>query len=485
LIDALERRGVPFHLTHFEGSGVIMAATAGRLSGKAGLSLSIKGPGLTNAVPGLAAAYFEAFPVVHLAEATPASAPAAVAHKRLDQLALCGTVTKGARTLPASGEGFGEMAAWAAAEEPAPVLLQLADGAPLRLDSVPPPEPHALPVTAVIKRVRQASKPVVIAGALAVRSGWSAALEDLQVPVFCTAAAKGVVDERLPHAAGVYTGVGLALTPERHLLAEADLVVGLGLTAREVLAAKPFACPALNVEAVDTPGSEGFGFAERTGMDAFADVIEALNGKSWGVELLSRTLAALDGRMHEGHLPGCVFARMQHHFPDRARLVLDTGYFCTIGEHAWRARRAEWCLLAGQSRYMGTGLPMAIGASLHDRSVPTLAVLGDGGIAMYLAEAKLAVQQRLPLLILLMTDGSFSSIRVRSIRDGLTQKPLLMDGRSWVPAFEALGIPGTRAECSASTDSALASWKPADGPMYLEVPFEAESYARMVMDIRA
>ena len=30
LIDALEKRGIAFHLTHFEGAGALMAATVGR-----------------------------------------------------------------------------------------------------------------------------------------------------------------------------------------------------------------------------------------------------------------------------------------------------------------------------------------------------------------------------------------------------------------------------------------------------------------------
>ena len=55
LIDALEKHGVGFHLTHFEGSAALMAGAVGKLSGKSGVAVSIKGPGLTNMLPGLAA----------------------------------------------------------------------------------------------------------------------------------------------------------------------------------------------------------------------------------------------------------------------------------------------------------------------------------------------------------------------------------------------------------------------------------------------
>jgi acetolactate synthase-1/2/3 large subunit len=133
---------------------------------------------------------------------------------------------------------------------------------------------------------------------------------------------------------------------------------------------------------------------------------------------------------------------------------------------------------------MGTGLPMAIGAALHDPSVPTVMVAGDGGIAMYLAEVKLAVQHKLPLLIVLMTDNAFGSVRTRAIKDGLTQKPLIMDGKSWVPVFEALGIPGTRAENADAVTEALSDWMPSSGPAFIEIPFEPDAYEAMIDSIR-
>ena len=92
LIDALERRGHEFVLTHFEGAAAMMAGTVGRLSGQAGVCLSIKGPGLTNMVPGLAMSTYEAFPLVAVTEAYGEAAPAAKARKRIDQAALTSTI---------------------------------------------------------------------------------------------------------------------------------------------------------------------------------------------------------------------------------------------------------------------------------------------------------------------------------------------------------------------------------------------------------
>lgn len=486
LLDALEKRGVDFHLTAFEGTATLMAATIGRLSGKAGISLSIKGPGLANSVPGLATAWFEAFPVVHLTEAMSPDAPPHQAHKRLRHAGLLGGIAKGIGACGGSDAVLPPLFALAEAEEPGPVVLELVgqqkESASVAM--VPDNGGMAFDDEAVLQCIKQAQRPVVVAGALAVRQGWGAALERLDIPVFTTAAAKGVLDENLPHAAGVYTGVGGVLTPEHCLLPQADLVVALGLTAREVLAVQPFSGRAVAVAAVPTPGWRGFGFANVAGLGAISAVWQELAAKSWGMDALAEARNLLAARLSEIFLPGWVFSAISRHFSGRVRAVLDTGYFCTIGEHAWPAVKAEWCLLSGQGRYMGAGLPMALGAALHDSEIPTVAFLGDGGIGMYLAEVGLAVRLRLPLLVVLMSDGGFGSIRTRAIKDGLSQAALRTVGRRWVECFEGLGIPGTRAEGPEKVLSALSAWRPADGPAFLEIAFDPEQYQAMMEGIR-
>lgn len=484
LIDALEKRGITFHLTHFEGAGALMAATVGRLSGRAGVSLSIKGPGLANAVSGVAAAWFEAYPLVHLTEAFPPGSPASQAHKRMDQAAMVAPLTKASRFAAKQGPSFTSMAHFACAEEPGPVLFQLAPSAPASAEPLPEPPAVRADSRQALALLKNTKKPIVIAGALALRAGLGIALAKLNCPVFSTAAAKGLIDERAINAAGVFTGVGEGYVPEYSLLHRADLIIGIGLTARETLKTGPFRVPYLAIEAVETPGTAAFDPAARIGLGDAVAALDLIAEKNWGLDELKGILNRLQARMEEGFLPGAVFRVIDHHFQRRLRMVMDTGYFCTIGEHAWRAAAADLCLLSGQGRYMGTGLPMALGAALHDSSLPTVLVTGDGGLAMYLAEAKLAAQHQLPLLIVLMTDNAFGSIRTRAIKEKLTQKPLIMDGRSWVATFDSLGIPGTRADNLGAVEDALAAWTPRNGPAYLEIPFEPDAYEAMVGGIR-
>lgn len=133
---------------------------------------------------------------------------------------------------------------------------------------------------------------------------------------------------------------------------------------------------------------------------------------------------------------------------------------------------------------MGTSIPMALAASLIEPKTATVAVVGDGGIGMYLADVRLAVRHRLPLLIMLMTDAGFGSIRTRAQADGLTQTPLKIADPSWLLTFESLGFAATRADSEQALTDALTAWTSADGPAYVEIPFAPDAYGAMVDGIR-
>jgi thiamine pyrophosphate-dependent acetolactate synthase large subunit-like protein len=254
----------------------------------------------------------------------------------------------------------------------------------------------------------------------------------------------------------------------------------------EVLATKAFPCPAISVEAVaEVPGADAFQFTVTVPPQAAHQVLEALSGSAWGLDALAEQLAAMHGHLASGgFLPAVAFAAIAARLGPQVRMVKDTGYFCTIGEHVWLAPDAGLCLMSGQGRYMGTGVPMALGAALTDPERPTVAVLGDGGIGMYIGEMRLAVEHRLPLLVVLMSDGRFGSIATRALKDGLTLAPLTMSAPSWVKVMEGIGVPSVVADTPQALDAALDAWDHRAGPGYIEIVFAPEPYEQMVAGIR-
>ncbi|MDP6692141.1 MAG: thiamine pyrophosphate-binding protein [Alphaproteobacteria bacterium] len=482
LIDALHGHGVAFHSVHHEGAAAIMAGTTGRLSNRAGMAIAIKGPGLANMVGGMAACAYENLPMLGVTEAYGPDVPLAKAHKRLDQAALSAAVAKGRRFLAGDGPGYGELAGWAEQEAPGPVFLELA-GQVGQADPVPGPE--TLPDNGdVLGLIERAERPVVIAGTLALRLGLAPELSRLRIPVFSTAAAKGAVDEGLPQAAGVYTGAGQERSPEADLIPRADLIVGIGLRPGEVLGAGPFASDAVNLDPIDAPGQDGFAFAGV--LRDPAPALDLLARKAWGVEECAAAVGKL--RQHllgtGQFLPAHAFAAIAAAFPNGVRMVIDTGYFCTIGEHIWQAPKGEWCLSSGSGRYMGMGLPQAIAAAIHDPSVPTILAVGDGGIAPFFAEARLARRLNLPLAVLQMSDGGYGSVRTRAIADGLIQAPMLEPGASWRGAFDGIGFTTAEADNADALAAALAEWRPDGGPMFALLPMDSDAYQEMIRGVR-
>jgi thiamine pyrophosphate-dependent acetolactate synthase large subunit-like protein len=482
LIQALGESGVAFHSVHHEGAAAIMAGTVGRLSGQAALAIAIKGPGLANMIGGMAACTYESLPMLAVTEAYGPGVPASKAHKRLDQGTLGAAVSKGRRFLAANGPGYDALAGWAGSEVPGPVFVELA-GQIDHGDGVPTHEPLA-DVGDVLGRIERAQRPIIIAGTLALRLALSPELNRMQIPVFSTAAAKGAVHEGLPHAAGVFTGVGLDLAPECAMLDQADLIVGIGLRAGEVLAAAPFPCGTVNLDPIDAPGQDGFGFdgVLRKPQEA----LDLLAQKAWGVEETAGAVARLRQTLLQTNsfLPAHAFAAVALAFPGGVRMVIDTGYFCTIGEHIWQAPKGDWCLSSGSGRYMGIGLPQAVAGAVHNRSVPTVLAVGDGGIAPFLAEARLARRLNLPLAVLHMSDGGYGSVRTRAIADGLTQAPMLEPGASWRGAFDGFGFTTALAETADALGHILADWQPDGGPLFAELLMDAEAYQDMVRGLR-
>src|SRR5512134_2907132 len=66
ILEAARAQGLPFVLCHQEWAACIMAAVTGELTGCPGASLSTLGPGVTASATGLAHAFLDRSPMIHL-----------------------------------------------------------------------------------------------------------------------------------------------------------------------------------------------------------------------------------------------------------------------------------------------------------------------------------------------------------------------------------------------------------------------------------
>ncbi|MDQ6607764.1 MAG: thiamine pyrophosphate-binding protein, partial [Actinomycetota bacterium] len=182
LTNALCAGGARFHHARHEGGAICMADGYARVTGGVGICSVHQGPGLTNTITGLAEAAKSRTPVVVLAGETPAAA--LTSNFRIDQHDLVESVgaiadrVHGVRTAADDA-----MRAYQRAQvERRPVVLMVPidlqpqpahqlEPAHRRLPPLPPPDPNANAVKAVVDLLAGAQRPAIIAGRGAVLAG--------------------------------------------------------------------------------------------------------------------------------------------------------------------------------------------------------------------------------------------------------------------------------------------------------------------------
>jgi acetolactate synthase-1/2/3 large subunit len=127
-----------------------------------------------------------------------------------------------------------------------------------------------------------------------------------------------------------------------------------------------------------------------------------------GDALTSAVLAevAADERTSAG---AAFVATVEEGWSDAGAVVVDmcvSGYWLGGYTRQPRARRLQYPVGWGT---LGFGLPAAVGPAAL--GIPTLAVVGDGGAAMGLGELATYSQERLPLALLVVTDGGYGMLR--------------------------------------------------------------------------
>src|SRR5262245_9664418 len=101
VLEAAHRQGLPFVLCHQEWAALIMAAVTGELTGHPGAALSTLGPGVTASATGLAYAFLDRSPLIHLSDRHPDAALAFATHQTVNHAAHVAPIVKASLTLSA------------------------------------------------------------------------------------------------------------------------------------------------------------------------------------------------------------------------------------------------------------------------------------------------------------------------------------------------------------------------------------------------
>ncbi|QYR19843.1 hypothetical protein KZ483_18425 [Paenibacillus sp. sptzw28] len=498
LVTSLEDRGVRFCPAAHEAAAVLMAGACCRDGKVSAAAIGIKGPGFANFIPGILSNYYEARPALTISEAYSSESPRFYAHKRIDHFSMCSAFIKGYSKLDKHFKGLDQLNKLATQEVPGPIHIDIASKLEENISI------HINPLNSaglnssmmgdeqseqIIQAIKHSAKPAIILGSMVSRHFNFVRWGEIGVPVLTTAAAKGCIDENSAFYGGLVTGEIKKLSPENAILKEADLIIAFGLRNTEVIRPSSFDAKVIIIDNVEPEFNDGFRadlIISSNAAEKYIDMIlSKIASKPWGDDLLRTYWREVDRELYkEEWLPAQILKDIQAHLSSDTILVLDTGLFCAIGEIVWKAKSPLHFCGSSNGRFMGTSIPTAIGLALSNLEMKILCVVGDGGVRPYLAEIKLAVEHKLPILFIYMSDGGYGSVKQAATNRKISETAVEITNSSWYRCVEAMGCESVQLKKKKGLEHILQVMDRKNGPMFIEIIFDPESYASMTMNLR-
>ena len=502
VLDALYDSPIRLITCRHEQGAANAAEAYGKLTGRPGLCLVTRGPGATQAAVGVHTAKQDSSPMILLVGQVPRAFRGREAWQELDYAQVFGGIAKAAWEVDSAEripEHMAEAYSLALTGRPGPVVLALpedvlaeeadvADGARVEPEQVAPSGGE-------LDRLREllagAERPLVVVG----EGGWTAETSrDVQafceanaLPVACAFRCQDFVDNR----SSTYVGVlGVAMDEAiAGRLRDADLVLAIGgrlgevPTRRYTLLEPPRPRQTL-IRVHPDAGELGRVYepalAIRATLSEAAESLRVLDPveprwREWTASARADYEENLRNEPMEGDVDlGEIMAFLRTRLPGDAVQTCGAGNFTV-----WAHRFAEFTQFGTQacprSGSMGYGLPAAVAAQLIHPERVVVCFTGDGDFVMSSPELATAVQYDLPIVVLLVNNGMYATIRMHQER----QFPGRVVGTDLEnPDFPALahayGAHGERVERTedfeAAFDRALASGRPS----VLELPVDPE-----------
>jgi acetolactate synthase-1/2/3 large subunit len=137
--------------------------------------------------------------------------------------------------------------------------------------------------------------------------------------------------------------------------------------------------------------------------------------REWAREARAEYEASVVAEPRDGLDLAEVTKHLRARLPDEAIITSGAGNF-SIWAHRFYEFRRYGTQLAPQSGAMGYGLPAAIAAKVARPQSPVVCMAGDGDFMMAGAELATAVKERLALVVLVVNNGMYGTIRMHQER---------------------------------------------------------------------
>ncbi len=458
LLDSVGRGPtVPFAM-HHEQAAAIAAYAYGRTLNSVGVCFATSGPGGTNTLTAVAAAYTDSVPMLFISgQVSTASSQRGLnlrqrGFQEIDIVEMARPVTKYAAYVSDKTkirEELEKAVFIAKSGRPGPVWLDIpldvqAAKVELPLKGFDPgaefeqtnPTPSAQVIESMVERLRSAKRPLLLLGHGVFLSGAAAKvlplLEKLRVPVQTTWNAMDLVPDAHPLAFGRANAYGPRSA--NFIIQNADYILSLG--ARLGIQHTGYNVEAFGrgarIDMVELDEAE----AKKPGLhvDRFLkfDAAKVIDGLQHAVAAkpldcapdwleycrrikktypVAPSLADVKGQAYVD--PYYFVEALSEELPEGALVPLGSSGTCfTTSGQVFKPKAKQRVFHAKGMAAMGYGLPSSIGASVALNGKPAVTYIGDGGLMLNVQELQTIAHHHLPIKIFVVSNQGYHAIRV-------------------------------------------------------------------------
>jgi acetolactate synthase-1/2/3 large subunit len=505
-LDSLSRSKIKLILTRHEQAAGFMAATYGRLTGKAGVCLSTLGPGATNLVTASAYAQLGGMPMMMITGQKPVKTSKQGQFQIVDIVDMMRPLTKYTRQL-VSGANIPsrvrEAFRLAQEEKPGAVHLEFpediaaeeTDEPVIPASLVRRPIAEEKSVRAAVERIQNAKHPLLIVGAGANRKMTCNMLrtfvDRFGIPFVTTQMGKGVVDERGPLFMGNAT---LSAGDFVHRAIEAaDVIINVG---HDVVEKPPFFMQSGGVEVIHvnffSASVDPVYFPQIEVVGDIANSIwqinESLNKqKQWNFTRFIAIREVGEAHVQQGAaddrfpvLPQRLVSDVRNATEGKGIIALDNGIYKIWFARNYKAHAPNSVLLDNALATMGAGLPSAMAAKIVHPDRMVTAICGDGGFMMNSQELETAVRLGLHIVVVILRDNAYGMIKWKQANLGLKDFGLDYGNPDFVKYAESYGARGHRVSSAENLLPTLQKCHSEPSVHVVEVPIDYSDNDRIL-----
>jgi pyruvate dehydrogenase (quinone)/pyruvate decarboxylase len=172
--------------------------------------------------------------------------------------------------------------------------------------------------------------------------------------------------------------------------------------------------------------------------------------------------------------PQMVIRALSDLLPEDAIISLDCGANTHFAARCLRLKANQRLTGTGMLASMAPGLSYAIAAKLAYPDRPSVAVVGDGGFAMLMAELTTAVANKLPVKIIILKNNSLAEVKFEQKEMGNPEYGCALAPIDFVAFAKACGADGFHCERPDEVRSAIQAALNSPGAAIVEALVDAE-----------